>query len=251
MELMKKDMPGDVACLDLLPVPEGRQRAKFLAVGAYDNTVRPQMPACVHAWLFIRYLNCCPSVRAGSSPESWPSLPSRCRVVLIIVFAIALLALTTSSHAMSAPFCRHFASAMLVRAKTVEQAAPLCSSSRHAKLCQRTRNRRVSFQAGVSTAQAYGALRVGSARVGSANKDFMLRCGAGAHPEPGPGGRAQGGGGAGGGCHARVAAHAGLARGRVRRRRHRRGRRHALPAHGCASCLFQRGRQLSRARTKR
>ena len=91
MELMKKDMPGDVACLDLLPVPEGRQRAKFLAVGAYDNTVRHPMPACVHAWLFIHYLNCCPSVRAGSSPLPWPLLPSICRAVLIMMFAIASL----------------------------------------------------------------------------------------------------------------------------------------------------------------
>ncbi|CAG7860308.1 unnamed protein product [Brassica rapa] len=31
---------GDVACLDIAPVPEGRQRSPFLAVGSYDiNTV--------------------------------------------------------------------------------------------------------------------------------------------------------------------------------------------------------------------
>ncbi|KAF2560993.1 hypothetical protein F2Q70_00014743 [Brassica cretica] len=31
---------GDMACLDIAPVPEGRQRSRFLAVGSYDNTVR-------------------------------------------------------------------------------------------------------------------------------------------------------------------------------------------------------------------
>lgn len=59
MELMKKDMPGDVACLDLLPVPEGRQRAKFLAVGAYDNTVRPpNNPARNTHGLPVGFLGC-------------------------------------------------------------------------------------------------------------------------------------------------------------------------------------------------
>jgi len=45
LEMTKRDMPGDVAALDLLPVPEGRQRARFLAVGAYDNTARPGLAA--------------------------------------------------------------------------------------------------------------------------------------------------------------------------------------------------------------
>jgi hypothetical protein len=40
MEVEKKDMSGDVACLDLAPVPEGRQRNRFLAVGSFDSTVR-------------------------------------------------------------------------------------------------------------------------------------------------------------------------------------------------------------------
>jgi len=39
-EVDKKDMGQDVACLDLGPVPEGRQRSRFLAVGSYDNTVK-------------------------------------------------------------------------------------------------------------------------------------------------------------------------------------------------------------------
>ena len=68
MELMKKDMPGDVACLDLLPVPEGRQRAKFLAVGAYDNTVR-RPRACMRVRLASHdLLDLLPMLRA--SPET-------------------------------------------------------------------------------------------------------------------------------------------------------------------------------------
>ncbi|PQM39832.1 splicing factor 3B subunit 3-like [Prunus yedoensis var. nudiflora] len=40
MEVEKQEMSGDVACLDIAPVPEGRQRSRFLAVGSYDNTIR-------------------------------------------------------------------------------------------------------------------------------------------------------------------------------------------------------------------
>lgn len=40
MEVEKCEMPGDVACLDIAPVPEGRQRSRFLAVGLYDSTIR-------------------------------------------------------------------------------------------------------------------------------------------------------------------------------------------------------------------
>jgi splicing factor 3B subunit 3 len=40
MEIEKRDMTGDVACLDIAPVPEGRQRSRFLAVGSYDSTIR-------------------------------------------------------------------------------------------------------------------------------------------------------------------------------------------------------------------
>ncbi len=39
-ETDKKDMAGDVAAIDLAPVPEGRQRSRFLAVGSYDSTIR-------------------------------------------------------------------------------------------------------------------------------------------------------------------------------------------------------------------
>lgn len=40
VEVEKRDIGGDVAALDVAPVPEGLQRSKFLAVGAYDSTVR-------------------------------------------------------------------------------------------------------------------------------------------------------------------------------------------------------------------
>lgn len=40
LEVEKHEMSGDVACLDIAPVPEGRQRSRFLAVGSYDNTIR-------------------------------------------------------------------------------------------------------------------------------------------------------------------------------------------------------------------
>jgi len=39
-EIDKRDMGQDVACLDIGPVPEGRARSRFLAVGSYDNTVK-------------------------------------------------------------------------------------------------------------------------------------------------------------------------------------------------------------------
>lgn len=39
LEVDKKDLAGDVACLDVAPVPEGRQRSRFLAVASYDSTV--------------------------------------------------------------------------------------------------------------------------------------------------------------------------------------------------------------------
>lgn len=32
--------PGDIAALDIAPVPEGRQRSKFLAVGDHASQVR-------------------------------------------------------------------------------------------------------------------------------------------------------------------------------------------------------------------
>ncbi|KAL6126564.1 hypothetical protein ACLB2K_074611 [Fragaria x ananassa] len=40
VEVEKHELSGDVACLDIAPVPEGRQRSRFLAVGSYDNTIR-------------------------------------------------------------------------------------------------------------------------------------------------------------------------------------------------------------------
>ncbi|KAJ7971328.1 splicing factor 3B subunit 3-like [Quillaja saponaria] len=40
MEVEKHEMSGDVARLDIAPLPEGGQRSRFLAVGSYDNTIR-------------------------------------------------------------------------------------------------------------------------------------------------------------------------------------------------------------------
>ncbi|KAF5207470.1 Splicing factor 3b subunit [Thalictrum thalictroides] len=40
MEVERHGMSGDVACIDIAPVPEGRQRSRFLAVGSYDNRIR-------------------------------------------------------------------------------------------------------------------------------------------------------------------------------------------------------------------
>ncbi|KAK9916752.1 hypothetical protein WJX75_006568 [Coccomyxa subellipsoidea] len=40
MEVEKKELAGDVVCLDIAPVPEGRQRSRFLAVASYDSSVR-------------------------------------------------------------------------------------------------------------------------------------------------------------------------------------------------------------------
>ncbi|GKA51066.1 splicing factor 3B subunit 3 [Tanacetum coccineum] len=43
------EMSGDVACLDIAPVPERGQRSCFLAVGSYDNTIRILSLDCMQA----------------------------------------------------------------------------------------------------------------------------------------------------------------------------------------------------------
>ncbi|PSC75463.1 splicing factor 3B subunit 3-like [Micractinium conductrix] len=40
VESEKREMGGDVSCLGIAPVPEGRQRSRFLAVGMFDGTAR-------------------------------------------------------------------------------------------------------------------------------------------------------------------------------------------------------------------
>lgn len=40
LEVDKKEMSDEVSCLGIAEVPEGRQRASFVVVGCYDNTVR-------------------------------------------------------------------------------------------------------------------------------------------------------------------------------------------------------------------
>ena len=39
-EMDKKDTGHDISCLEIGAVPAGRQRARFLAVGGWDNTIR-------------------------------------------------------------------------------------------------------------------------------------------------------------------------------------------------------------------
>ena len=64
LEVEKKDLAGDVACLDIAPVPEGRQRSRFLAVASYDSTVWAHAcnPACTSScacWLETLHPACC------------------------------------------------------------------------------------------------------------------------------------------------------------------------------------------------
>jgi hypothetical protein len=41
LEVEKHDLAGDVVSMDIAPVPEGRQRSRFLAVASYDSKVGP------------------------------------------------------------------------------------------------------------------------------------------------------------------------------------------------------------------
>lgn len=50
-ETEKMTIEGEVVCLDIGIIPEGRQRCKFLAVGLSDNTVRVfslDLESCLH-----------------------------------------------------------------------------------------------------------------------------------------------------------------------------------------------------------
>lgn len=40
MDVHRKELRGDIACLAIGPVPEGRQRSQFMVVGSHDNTMR-------------------------------------------------------------------------------------------------------------------------------------------------------------------------------------------------------------------
>lgn len=40
METEKREVGGDIVSLDIAPVPAGRQRSRFLAIGSSDSTVR-------------------------------------------------------------------------------------------------------------------------------------------------------------------------------------------------------------------
>ncbi len=49
LEVEKKDIAGGVACIDIAPIPEGRQRSRFLAVGSHDSTVSGSPSHLTHA----------------------------------------------------------------------------------------------------------------------------------------------------------------------------------------------------------
>jgi splicing factor 3B subunit 3 len=40
IETAKREMASEVACLDIAPLPDGRQRSGFVAVGSHDSTIR-------------------------------------------------------------------------------------------------------------------------------------------------------------------------------------------------------------------
>lgn len=44
METEKKEVGGDITSLDVAPIPVGRQRSRYLAVGTADSTVRHPLP---------------------------------------------------------------------------------------------------------------------------------------------------------------------------------------------------------------
>lgn len=71
-ETEKKEMSGDVACLDVGPVPEGRQRSRFLAVGSYDNTVCA--PTLKSMALVVQTMSVACSFFAGPLEQHAPEL---------------------------------------------------------------------------------------------------------------------------------------------------------------------------------
>ena len=46
METEKREIGGDIVSLDVAPVPVGRQRSRFLAVGSSDSTVSLSPQCC-------------------------------------------------------------------------------------------------------------------------------------------------------------------------------------------------------------
>ena len=84
VETEKKEMSGDVACLDVGPVPEGRQRSRFLAVGSYDNTV-----------------SCLPCVLVPNC-HCWSALLSLCMLICLEVGAVQL----SGRHSLVGQCCR-------------------------------------------------------------------------------------------------------------------------------------------------
>lgn len=66
METEKKEVGGDIASLAVGPVPTGRQRSRFLAVGGFDSTVSPGHDGLLGTASFISGLATeCPRVRVA------------------------------------------------------------------------------------------------------------------------------------------------------------------------------------------
>lgn len=58
METEKREIGGDIVSLDVAPVPTGRQRSRFLAVGSSDSTVsRFTCPVSLYATSWLKFSN--------------------------------------------------------------------------------------------------------------------------------------------------------------------------------------------------
>ena len=55
IETDRKEVGGDIASLDIAPIPEGRQRSRFLAVGGSDSTVPPHPPSPRLLWIPFKF----------------------------------------------------------------------------------------------------------------------------------------------------------------------------------------------------
>jgi len=82
MDVHRKEMKNDIACLAIGPIPEGRQRSTFMVVGSFDNTVRVLSldPAQPMNQLTLQAIPnqpqslCLVDMFGGSSENSTPSL---------------------------------------------------------------------------------------------------------------------------------------------------------------------------------
>lgn len=67
LETEKKDTSSEISCMDVAPIPEGKLRTRFLAVGSIDSTVRIMSldpGECLHGL----------ALQVGSNKLSWVAL---------------------------------------------------------------------------------------------------------------------------------------------------------------------------------